>query len=177
MTHGAACPAWSYFRGHTVVSRHSECIECQTLWSRFPCSSCPWWTSAWAVMGVEKCLISLAWSYLGGFKKNEKETKVGGGSQPSPAEAVLGNGIPTPGSTHSHIPGLALRFRGRQESWADEMLHLTQHWPSLLVSARAFEEHNAVWLSFLAASVCLYNYFVALKKPSQGCLDDNTPNP
>lgn len=43
-----------------------------------------------------------------------------------------------------------------------------QHWPfvataSFAVSARAFEEHNAVWLLFLAATVCLCNYFIALK--------------
>lgn len=149
--------------------RHSVYLESQTFGAESPFSSCLWWTSTQAVVGIEKCLNWLACSYLGYFKNGKRENELRWGRLLSPPQQrwpLLESSIPTPLSTRPRIPGPSSpSVEGRPTELIKHCL--TQHWPfvataSLLRSARAFEEHDAVWLSVLAASGC-HNYSKVLK--------------
>lgn len=61
-------------------------------------------------------------------------------------------------------PPLSLQGRATLLMKCSVLVSTGPSWPlnHLLVSAWAFGEHNAGWLSFLAASVCFCNYFIAL---------------
>lgn len=116
--------------------------------------------------------LSWEWCELTGAQVSEllkeKRKHKGAGRRLSPRRLVLGSSVPPPVSVQpaarQALTRLSRQGRGTLLMKCSVLVSTGPSWPlhHLLVSAGAFGEHNAMWLSFLAASVCFCNYFIAL---------------
>lgn len=162
------CSVWKYtclrVTGHReLVSWHLVYKECLTLWSR---------VSIFLVSMMARHVgchgSGLNWlghsclSYLKEKARRCGEASlllvVGTGEQCSSPCKRAAWCLPGP------YPPLSLQGRATLLMKCSVLVSTGPSWPlhHLLVSAWGFGEHNAGWLSFLAASVCFCNYFIAL---------------